>query len=303
MGHDLHAVYAENPRSNITTEIISSDSSSSSSDSDEIFVLGEFNSDRQPTSDSQRSAGSALRSRRNSSTEATPSTSNGRQHLVDEGPSTSRGISKLTTSQFLISSDEDEANTRRSVDKNSEDGDNVDVEVVGYIKPRHLRTPVIVSLSSEDEDQTEAVKKENVIKNEKVENETIEISDSEEEIQVAPQRWSISSDDEALGRKRVKGKGKGKNSRIKSSGPKSASQQSSSTTTSPPSATVASSSNHESEAVISEPAVTSSPTTASDERSRLISPMGLISTWRSQRTTRYVFLLSSFVINFGSTYF
>ena len=286
-GHDLHAVYAENPRSNITTEIISSDSSTSSSDSDEIFVLGEFQSDRQPTSDSQPSAASARRSRRNSSAEATPSTSNGRQQILDDGPSTSRGISQLSTSQFLISSDDEEADTRHSVDKNSEDGDNVDVEVVGYIKPRHLRTPVIVSLSSEGEEHTETVKQENTIKNENVENETIEISDSEEETQVAPRRWSVSSDDEALGRKRVKGKGKGKNSRIKSSGPKSTSQQSSSNTMSPPSATVASSSTHESEAVISEPAVTSSPTTASDERSRLISPMGLISTWRSQRTTRY----------------
>jgi hypothetical protein len=291
VGHDLHAVYAENPRSNITTEIISTDSSSSNSDSDDIFVLGEFHSDRQPTSDSQPSAASTRRSRRNSSDEATPSTSNGRQQqIVDEGPSTSRGISQLSSSQFLISSDDEVADSRRSVDKSSEDVDNVDVEVVGYIKPRHLRTPVIVSLSSEDEEHAEAVKTEKVVKNENIENETIEISDSEEEIQVAPRRWSISSDDEALGRKRVKGKGKGKNSRIKSSGPKSTSQQSSSTTTrSPPSATVASSSTHESEAVVSEAALTSSPTTASDERSRLISPMGLISTWRSQRTTRYQF--------------
>ena len=55
----------------------------------------------------------------------------------------------------------------------------VDVEIVDVVKPRHLRTPDIVNLTSDDENDSK-----NVVKNEdaKIHNFTIEIIDSEDEI-------------------------------------------------------------------------------------------------------------------------
>ena len=105
----------------------------------------------------------------------------------------------------------------------------VDVEIVDVVKPRHLRTPDIVNLTSDDENDSK-----NVVKNEdaKIHNFTIEIIDSEDEIPAlnppspdlgnaasGANRWSTSSEDEMLGRRRNKGKGKGigKRSKQKSS--------------------------------------------------------------------------------------
>ena len=240
---------------NITTEIISSDSSQSESEnSDEIFLLGEF-----PASERPPVTLGAPSSSRNSSTEDQPSTSSN----LDQGPSTSRGLS-LNASQYIISSDEE-----IEPGKNAEAG-NGEVEVVGYIKPRHLRTPVIVSLSSDDE---KYVKKEFV----KKEEELIDISDSDENennlaLPNSAKRWSTSSDEEALSRKQ-KGKGKGKG---KGKSSKRAASQLPNCSTSDTPATIS--------PLPSEAATNSSPATAS-ERSRLISPMGLISTWRSQNKT------------------
>jgi hypothetical protein len=59
----------------------------------------------------------------------------------NEIPSTSRGI--------VISSDEELRPTAAD-----------DVEIVGVVKPRHLRTPVIVSLSSDEEDVKKVIKTE-----------------------------------------------------------------------------------------------------------------------------------------------
>jgi hypothetical protein len=56
----------------------------------------------------------------------------------NEFPSTSRGI--------VISSDDELRPTAAD-----------DVEIVGVVKPRHLRTPVIVSLSSDEEDNVKKV--------------------------------------------------------------------------------------------------------------------------------------------------
>ena len=134
----MHAVYEDTPQANdlnITTEVISSDSSHSDSEnSDDIFLLGEFPASERPP------VVLGAPSSRNSSTEDQPSTSSN----LDQGPSTSRGLS-VNTSQYIISSDEEIEPVKVSPAENGE------VEVVGYMKPRHLRTPVVVSLSSDDE--------------------------------------------------------------------------------------------------------------------------------------------------------
>ena len=259
-GHDLHTTYAENlnRNTNIATETISSDSSTES-DSDEIFVLGEVRA-----ADRTRPSSAA----------------NLNQPTVEQIPSTSRGVAKLpvTSSHLVISSDDETA--EKKVDENG------DVEVVGYVKPRHLRTPVIVSLSSEDEDQPRTVKKEVL----NTDNVTIDISDSEEDANSIPEsavvpvtahRWSTSSDEEALGKKREKGKGKGKNSRNKHSVVPKSSDPSCST-----SETAAMSSPNLVAPGTSSAATSSPAAAAAEERSRIISPMGLISTWMSRRTTR-----------------
>ena len=261
----MHAVYEDNPQANdlnITTEVISSDSSPSDSEhSDEIFLLGEFPaSERPPVTLGGRSS-------RNSATEDQPSTSSN----LDQVPSTSRGLSGPTT-QYIISSDDDQVEPDETAVAVAA-ADNGEVEVVGYIKPRHLRTPVIVSLSSDDENY---VKKEVV----KKEEELIQITDSDENELPLPNSaklWSTSSDEEALSKKQ-KGKGKGKGKGKSSSRAKTAAQLPNCSTSDTPAT---------GSPLLSEAATNSSPATAS-ERSRLISPMGLISTWRSQnKTARY----------------
>lgn len=161
---------------NISTEIIPSDTSES--DSDDILIVDEVH---------------------NPHVELQVASSSSNVVTTTEVPSTSRGVVPDDT------------------EKRSSD----DVEIVGEVKPRHLRTPVIVSLSSDDENDGK-----NVVKNE--DKTTIEISDSEDEIPApsfpspdpgnsgtAANRWSTSSEDEMLGRRRDKGKGKGKGKRSK----------------------------------------------------------------------------------------
>jgi hypothetical protein len=90
-----------------------------------------------------------------------------------------------------------------------------DVEIVGFVKPRHLRTPDLVNLTSDDDDdpvdmQGEAGASGSLadVKNEI----TIELSDSDSEAAPAPtaSRWSVSTEDEAGPNRRQRGKGKGK---------------------------------------------------------------------------------------------
>ena len=76
----------------------------------------------------------------------------------------------------------------------------VDVEIVDVIKPRHLRSPVIVIISSDSEDEILA-----------------QNPPSPDLVNAASgaNRWSTSSEDEMVGRRHYKGKGKGKGKRSK----------------------------------------------------------------------------------------
>ena len=80
----------------------------------------------------------------------------------------------------------------------------VDVEIVDVIKPRHLRSPDIVIMSSDSEDEILALNP---------------LSPDLVNVASGANRWSTSSEDEMLGRRRNKGKGKGigKRSKQKSS--------------------------------------------------------------------------------------
>ena len=76
----------------------------------------------------------------------------------------------------------------------------VEVEIVDVIKPRHLRSPVIVIISSDSEDEILA-----------------QNPPSPDLVNAASgaNRWSTSSEDEMVGRRHYKGKGKGKGKRSK----------------------------------------------------------------------------------------
>ena len=76
----------------------------------------------------------------------------------------------------------------------------VEVEIVDVIKPRHLRSPVIVIISSDSEDEILA-----------------QNPPSPDLVNAASgaNRWSTSSEDEMVGRRHYKGKGKGKCKRSK----------------------------------------------------------------------------------------
>ena len=74
----------------------------------------------------------------------------------------------------------------------------VEVEIVDVIKPRHLRSPVIVIISSDSEDEILAQNPPSP-----------DLGNSAS----GANRWSTSSEDEMLGRRCNKGKGKGKGQR------------------------------------------------------------------------------------------
>ena len=76
----------------------------------------------------------------------------------------------------------------------------VDVEIVDVIKPRHLRSPDIVIMSSDSEDEILALNP---------------LSPDLVNVASGANRWSTSSEDELVGRRHYKGKGKGKGKRSK----------------------------------------------------------------------------------------
>lgn len=199
-------------------------------------------------------------------------------------PSTSRGI--------VISSDEEVT------------GPADDVEIVGVVKPRHLRTPVIVSLSSDDEagaaggvgGATAGIKNEqNPIDPEF----TINISDSEDEIPApvllspdagnsasGANRWSGSSEDEMLGRRREKGKGKGKKTQQKSTSVQNISQQPpTSTTTAAASAAASAESQQPEPSKVLSSAVPSSSRGSSSTAVKVAEEQ-LLSAWKSRLAAR-----------------
>ena len=281
-GHDRYAIYTNGD--NISHEVVPSDVSTES-DSDDILVLDEVRNSNPAVPAAAVVEAAAIA--------PTPGTS------AAAFPSTSRGI--------VISSD-DEVN-----------GPADDVEIVGVVKPRHLRTPVIVSLSSDDEAGAGGGARVG-IKNEEsptLDNDpefTINISDSEDEIPApiipAPiipspdagnsasgaNRWSGSSEDEMLGRRREKGKGKGKKTKQQQQ-QKSTSVQNTSplptATSAPATATVAASANWpqpESSRLTSEfvSAVPSSSSSSGGMSSTAVKEAEeqLLSAWKSRMAAR-----------------
>ena len=149
IGYDRNATYTENNQ--LATELVSSENS----DGDDVQVVEEV---RAPTT----------------SSEGIPS-------ILDMGPSTSSGISSSAggSLQRLVipSSDSSSDSDANDAKRRGSEGNNDDIEVVGFVKPRHERTPVIINLSSEDEAQP--LKSEAMPSSSK-ENEMIEISSSSE---------------------------------------------------------------------------------------------------------------------------
>lgn len=149
IGYDRSATHIENT-AQMTAEVISSDND----DDDDVVVVDEI-----------RRSDELVR------IPEMPSAS------IIMGPSTSSGASSSVPFHRLVIPSSDSSDNDENATNNARNADDVDskkdvviktddVEVVGYVKPRRERTPVIIDLSSEDEKLVvveNAKKKESII--------------------------------------------------------------------------------------------------------------------------------------------
>ena len=151
IGYDRNATYTEQATQAVVV--------SSESDQDDVILVDEFrrtastatSSPFQATSEAEQQTAPSSPQIDREATNKSPTTTV--ENPYEMGPSTSTGIgSGSAPLQRLVIPDSDDSDDASTHDANATTvGGGDDVEIVGYVKPRHERTPVIVDLSSEDE--------------------------------------------------------------------------------------------------------------------------------------------------------